>query len=112
MLTRVTVLTQFLLPLLYLVIRRHLQIMKLASTVTLVERELESATQTIENIFEGVSLRVEQLAGAFLSNDLMSFLLPPSQNHSVSRVTIQRRDSRGMRMAWCVESALYIDPRV
>lgn len=55
----------FLLPLLYLVIRRHLQIMKLASTVTLVERELESATQTIENILEGVSLRVEQLAESF-----------------------------------------------
>lgn len=55
----------FLLPLLYLVIRRHLQIMKLASTVTLVERELESATQTIENILEGVSLRVGQLAESF-----------------------------------------------
>ncbi|KAG1800711.1 hypothetical protein EV424DRAFT_1331971, partial [Suillus variegatus] len=57
----------FLLPLLYLVIRRHLQIMKLATTVILVERELESATQTIENILDGVSLRVDQLAGAFLS---------------------------------------------
>ncbi|KAG1762169.1 hypothetical protein EDD22DRAFT_823696 [Suillus occidentalis] len=102
----------FLLPLLYLVIRRHLQIMKLASTVILVERELESATQTIENILEGVSLRVEQLAGAFPSNVMMSYLLPPLQNHSVSRVTIQRRDSRGMHMAWCVESTLYIDPRV
>lgn len=55
----------FLLPLLYLVIRRHLQIMKLASTVTLVERELESATLTIENILEGVSLRVGQLAESF-----------------------------------------------
>ncbi|KAG1738408.1 uncharacterized protein EDB91DRAFT_1138627 [Suillus paluster] len=54
----------FLLPLLYLVIRRHLHIMRLANTVILVERELESATQTIENILQGVSLRVEQLAGA------------------------------------------------
>lgn len=55
----------FLLPLLYLVIRRHLQIMELASTVILVERELESATQTIFNILEGVSLRVNQLAESF-----------------------------------------------
>ncbi|KAG1807291.1 uncharacterized protein BJ212DRAFT_1387507 [Suillus subaureus] len=55
----------FLLPLLYLVIKRHLQIMKLASTVTLVERELESATQTLGNILEGVSLRVDQLAESF-----------------------------------------------
>ncbi|KIK36263.1 hypothetical protein CY34DRAFT_16505 [Suillus luteus UH-Slu-Lm8-n1] len=55
----------FLLPLLYLVIRRHLQIMKLASSVILVERELESATQTIENILEGVFLRVEQLEESF-----------------------------------------------
>jgi hypothetical protein len=55
----------FLLPLLYLVIRRHLQIMKLANTVILVERELQSATQTIENILGGVSLRVEQLAESF-----------------------------------------------
>ncbi|KAG1743666.1 uncharacterized protein EDB91DRAFT_1274269 [Suillus paluster] len=44
---------------------RHLQIMKLASTVILAERELESATQMIENILEGVSLRVEQLAESF-----------------------------------------------
>jgi hypothetical protein len=63
--------------------------MKLASTVTLVERELESAIQTIENILEGVSLRVEQLAGVFLSYVMMSYLLPPSQNHFVSRATIQ-----------------------
>ncbi|KAG1885952.1 hypothetical protein F4604DRAFT_1723791 [Suillus subluteus] len=55
----------FLLPLLYLVISRHLQIMKLASTVILVERELVFATQTIWNILGGVNLRVEQLAGAF-----------------------------------------------
>jgi hypothetical protein len=39
--------------------------MKLASTVILVERELESATQTLENILEGVSLRVDQLAESF-----------------------------------------------
>ncbi|KAG2055018.1 hypothetical protein BDR06DRAFT_353939 [Suillus hirtellus] len=64
----------FLLPLLYLVIRRHLQIMKLAATVILVERELESATQTIENILEGVSLRVDQLAGAFLSYITVCYL--------------------------------------
>jgi hypothetical protein len=68
MLIRVTVLAQFLLPLLYLVIRRHLQIMKLASTVTLVGRELESATQTIANILEAVDLRVEELAGALPSS--------------------------------------------
>ncbi|KAG1800709.1 hypothetical protein EV424DRAFT_419736 [Suillus variegatus] len=89
----------FLLPLLYLVIRRHLQIMKLASTVILVEREFESATQTIENILGGVSLRVEELAGEFLSYVMMNYLLPPSQNHFVNRVMIQKRDSRGMRMA-------------
>jgi hypothetical protein len=41
--------------------------MKLASTVILFERELVSATQTIENILQGVSLRVDQLAGAFPS---------------------------------------------
>ncbi|KAG1736403.1 uncharacterized protein EDB91DRAFT_1142299 [Suillus paluster] len=63
----------FLLPLVYLVIRRHLQIMRLASTVILVERELESATQTIENILEGVTLRVEQLAGALPSCIVMSY---------------------------------------
>ncbi|KAG1762167.1 hypothetical protein EDD22DRAFT_592398 [Suillus occidentalis] len=82
----------FLLPLLYLVIRRHLQIMKLASTVILVERELESATQTILNILEGVFLRVEQLEGAFLSYIMimMVFLLSPPQNHFVSRETIQK----------------------
>ncbi|KAG1807600.1 hypothetical protein EV424DRAFT_1576209 [Suillus variegatus] len=79
----------FLLPLLYLVIRRHLQIMKLASTVILVEREFESATQTIENILGGVSLRVEELAGEFLSYVMMNYLLPPSQNHFVNRVMIQ-----------------------
>ncbi|KAG1848911.1 hypothetical protein F4604DRAFT_1811966 [Suillus subluteus] len=90
----------FLLPLLYLVIKRHLQIMKLASTVTLVERELESATQTLGNILEGVSLRVDQLAGAFLSFVMISYLLPPLQSHFVSRVMIQKRDSRGMRMAY------------
>ncbi|KAG2340096.1 hypothetical protein BDR05DRAFT_562246 [Suillus weaverae] len=55
----------FLLPLLYLVISRHLQIMKLASTVILVERELVSATQTIWNILGGVNLRMEQLAESF-----------------------------------------------
>lgn len=55
----------FLLPLLYLVISRHLQIMKLASTVTLAERELVSATQTIENILGGVYMRMEQLAESF-----------------------------------------------
>ncbi|KAG2142766.1 uncharacterized protein EDB93DRAFT_1088797 [Suillus bovinus] len=54
----------FLLPVLYLVIKRHLQIMRLASTVILVDRELECATQTIANILEAVGLRVEQLAGA------------------------------------------------
>ncbi|KAG2091978.1 uncharacterized protein F5147DRAFT_722750 [Suillus discolor] len=89
----------FLLPLLYLVIRRHLQIMKLASTVILVEREFETATQTIRNILEGVSLRVDELAGAFLSYVMMSYLLPPSQNRFVSRVMIQKQDSHGMRMA-------------
>ncbi|KAG1863753.1 hypothetical protein F4604DRAFT_1040818 [Suillus subluteus] len=89
----------FLLPLLYLVIRRHLQIMKLASTVTLVERELESATLTMKNILEGVSLRVDQLAGAFLSHVTISCPLPLLQSHFVSRVMIQKRDSRGMRMA-------------
>jgi hypothetical protein len=89
----------FLLPLLYLVIRRHLQFMKLASTVILVERELESATQTLENILEGVSLRVDQLAGAVPSYLMMSYLLPPLQNHFVSRAMIQKQDSRGMRMA-------------
>ncbi|KAG2132219.1 hypothetical protein BD769DRAFT_1449486 [Suillus cothurnatus] len=67
----------FLLPLLYLVIRRHLQIMKLASTVILVERELESATQTIENILEGVYLRVDELAGASLSYVMMCYFLHP-----------------------------------
>lgn len=55
----------FLLPLLYLVTRRHLQIMKLAKTVILVDRELECATQTIANILEAVDLRVEQLAESF-----------------------------------------------
>ncbi|KAG1736416.1 uncharacterized protein EDB91DRAFT_1292002 [Suillus paluster] len=40
-------------------------IMKLACTVILAERELESTTQTIENILEGVSLHVEQLAESF-----------------------------------------------
>ncbi|KAG0695123.1 hypothetical protein DFH29DRAFT_1005721 [Suillus ampliporus] len=55
----------FLLPLLYLVIRRHLQIMRLTSTVILVEREVKSATQTIEHILEGVSLCVEQLSASF-----------------------------------------------
>ncbi|KAG2036663.1 hypothetical protein BDR03DRAFT_921102 [Suillus americanus] len=94
----------FLLPLLYLVIKRHLQIMKLASTVALVERELESATQTLGNILEGVSLRVGQLAGAFLSFVMISYLLPPLQSHFVSRVMIQKRDSRGMHMAWYVET--------
>jgi hypothetical protein len=39
--------------------------MKLASTVTLAERELVSATQTIGNILGGARLRMEQLAGAF-----------------------------------------------
>ncbi|KAG1897694.1 uncharacterized protein F5891DRAFT_514315 [Suillus fuscotomentosus] len=53
----------FLLPVLYLVMRRHLQIMKLARTVILVDRELECETQTIANILEAVDLRVEQLAG-------------------------------------------------
>ncbi|KAG1786678.1 uncharacterized protein HD556DRAFT_1017289 [Suillus plorans] len=53
----------FLLPLLYLVISRHLQIMKLASTVILVEREFVSAAQTIQNILGGAYLRMEQLAG-------------------------------------------------
>jgi hypothetical protein len=49
--------------------------MKLASTVILVERELESANQTIVNILEGVSLRVEQLAGTFLSYIMMCYFL-------------------------------------
>ncbi|KAG1736406.1 uncharacterized protein EDB91DRAFT_504650 [Suillus paluster] len=80
----------FLLPLLYLVTRRHLQIMKLASTVILAERELESATQTIENILEGVSLRVEQLAGTLPNCNVMSHSLPQSQNHSVSREMIRK----------------------
>jgi hypothetical protein len=62
----------FLLPLLYLIIRRHLQFMKLASTVILFERELVSATQTLENILDGVFLRVDQL------------------NHFVSRAMIQK----------------------
>ncbi|KAG1840307.1 hypothetical protein C8R48DRAFT_740643, partial [Suillus tomentosus] len=55
----------FLLPVLYLVTRRHLQIMKLARTVILVDREFECATQTIANILEAVDLRVEQLAESF-----------------------------------------------
>ncbi|KAG1789590.1 uncharacterized protein HD556DRAFT_1446814 [Suillus plorans] len=55
----------FLLPVLYLVTRRHLQIMKLAKTVILVDREFECATQTISNILEAVDLRVEQLAESF-----------------------------------------------
>jgi hypothetical protein len=38
--------------------------MRLARTVILVDRELESATQTIANILEAVDLRVEELAGA------------------------------------------------
>ncbi|KAG0700969.1 hypothetical protein DFH29DRAFT_590627 [Suillus ampliporus] len=80
----------FLLPLLYLVIRRHLQIMTLASTVILVERELESATQTIENILDGMSLRVEQLAGMIPGCIVMNYFLPPSQNHFASRETIQK----------------------
>ncbi|KAG1762172.1 hypothetical protein EDD22DRAFT_778740, partial [Suillus occidentalis] len=58
----------FLLPVLYLVTRRHLQIMRLARTVILVDRELECATQTIANILEAVDLRVEGLAGAFPSS--------------------------------------------
>jgi hypothetical protein len=49
--------------------------MKLASTVILVERELESATQTLENILEGVFLRVDQLAGALPSYLMTSYLL-------------------------------------
>jgi ABC-type molybdate transport system ATPase subunit len=61
-------LVQFLLPVLYLVTRRHLQIMRLARTVILVDRELESATQTIANILEAVDLRVEELAGALQSS--------------------------------------------
>ncbi|KAG2091983.1 uncharacterized protein F5147DRAFT_779833 [Suillus discolor] len=52
----------FLLPVLYLVMKRHLQIMKLARTVILVDRELECETQTIANILEAVDLRVEELA--------------------------------------------------
>jgi hypothetical protein len=79
--------------------------MKLASTVILVERELESATQTLENILEGVSLRVDQLAGVLPSCLMMSYLLPPLQNHFVSRAMIQKQDSCGMRMAWYVETA-------
>ncbi|KAG1792242.1 hypothetical protein EV424DRAFT_1609382 [Suillus variegatus] len=55
----------FLLPVLYLVTRRHLQIMKLARTVILVDREFECATQTISNILEAVDLRVEQPAESF-----------------------------------------------
>ncbi|KAG1890672.1 uncharacterized protein F5891DRAFT_1070787, partial [Suillus fuscotomentosus] len=55
----------FLLPVLYLVTRRHLQIMKLARTVILVDREFECATQTISDILEAVDLRVEQLAESF-----------------------------------------------
>ncbi|KAG1849602.1 hypothetical protein C8R48DRAFT_778534 [Suillus tomentosus] len=55
----------FLLPLLYLVISRHLQIMKLASTVILVEREFVSAAQTIQNILGGAYLCMEQLAESF-----------------------------------------------
>ncbi|KAG1788873.1 uncharacterized protein HD556DRAFT_1311787 [Suillus plorans] len=55
----------FLLPVLYLIMRRHLQIMKLARTVILVDREFECATQTISNILEVVDLRVEQLAESF-----------------------------------------------
>ncbi|KAG1762414.1 hypothetical protein EDD22DRAFT_847097 [Suillus occidentalis] len=55
----------FLLPLLYLVLSRHLQIMKLASTVILVERELVSATQTIDNILGGAYMRMEQLEESF-----------------------------------------------
>jgi hypothetical protein len=51
--------------------------MKLASTVILVERELESATQTIENILEGVYLRVDELAGASLSYVMMCYFLHP-----------------------------------
>ncbi|KIK36265.1 hypothetical protein CY34DRAFT_16507 [Suillus luteus UH-Slu-Lm8-n1] len=58
----------FLLPVLYLVTRRHLQIMRLARTVILVDRELECATQTIANILEAVDLRVEGLAGALPSS--------------------------------------------
>ncbi|KAG1784885.1 uncharacterized protein HD556DRAFT_1461166 [Suillus plorans] len=55
----------FLLPVLYLITRRHLQIMKLARTVILVDREFECATQMISNILEVVDLRVEQLAESF-----------------------------------------------
>jgi hypothetical protein len=47
--------------------------MKLASTVILVERELVSATQTIENILGGVYLRMRQLAGAFQLCHNMSY---------------------------------------
>lgn len=64
-------LVQFLLPLLYLVLKRHLQIMKLASTVILVERELQFATQSIQNIFGGVDLRVKQLEGALPCHIMM-----------------------------------------
>ncbi|KAJ8595803.1 hypothetical protein M405DRAFT_877998 [Rhizopogon salebrosus TDB-379] len=39
--------------------------MKLAGTVILVERELQSAVQSIKNIFEGVDLRVKQLSVTF-----------------------------------------------
>ncbi|KAJ8595809.1 hypothetical protein M405DRAFT_878000 [Rhizopogon salebrosus TDB-379] len=44
---------------------RHLQIMKLAGTVILTERELQSAAQSIKNIFEGVDQRVKQLSVTF-----------------------------------------------
>jgi len=64
--------------------------MKLASTVILFERELVSATQTLENILDGVFLRVDQLVGALPSYLMTSYLLSLSQNHFVSRAMIQK----------------------
>ncbi|KAG2142763.1 uncharacterized protein EDB93DRAFT_603411 [Suillus bovinus] len=90
----------FLLPLLYLVIRRHLQIMKLASTVILVERELESATQTMENILEGVSLRVDSLAESFRQQGNDPKARFTWYAHGLSRINHRRHRILGSSQFW------------
>ncbi|OJA16897.1 hypothetical protein AZE42_11473 [Rhizopogon vesiculosus] len=96
----------FLLPLLYLVIRRHLQIMKLASTVILVVKELQFAAQSIDNILGGVDLRVRQLAGAFSRHGIM--MKYPPKLHSwmtifslaITVMFRQQGTDPQMRFAW------------
>lgn len=96
--------SQFVLPLLYLLLERHFEIIRVCQTRTVHKNELWDASNTLDFLFDAVETRVEILQCWFCFPLLQRNMMCLHQQLSNSKSSTRSSNSNRSQMVWYVPS--------